>query len=67
MLVGLLKSLKIMNLENFLGMDKYAGYLWSCVVLTAVVLIGNVWLARRSLSHARSNARRRSQSQRSES
>jgi len=56
-----------MGLENILGMDQYAGYLWSCVVLTAVVLIGNAWLARRSLTQAQVKARRRAESQRSES
>ena len=48
-------------------MDKYAGYLWSCVLLTAVVLIGNAWLARRSLSQARLKARRRTESQKDKS
>jgi hypothetical protein len=56
-----------MNLGDILGMDKYAGYLMSCVALTAVVLIGNVWLARRALSQAQVKARRRAATNRGES
>jgi hypothetical protein len=55
-----------MNLGDILGMDKYAGYLVSCVALTAVVLIGNAWLARRALSQAQIKARRRTAASRSE-
>jgi hypothetical protein len=56
-----------MNLENILGFDKYAGYLLSCVALTAVVLVGNAWLARRALAQAQIQARRRVAANRSES
>ena len=63
---GLAKLLEIMNLGNILGVDKYAGYLVSCVVLTAVVLVGNAWLARRALSQAQVKARRRVAATRSE-
>jgi cytochrome c-type biogenesis protein CcmE len=49
---GFLKLREIMNLENILGMGKYAGYVWSCFAVTAVVLIANVWLARRSLAQS---------------
>jgi len=62
-----LKLREIMNLGDILGMDKYAGYLLSCVALTAVVLIGNAWLARRALSQAQVKARRRTAASRSES
>jgi cell division protein FtsL len=64
---GCQKLLEIMNLENILGFDKYAGYLLSCVALTAVVLVGNAWLARRALSQAQVKARRRAAAQRNES
>jgi heme exporter protein D len=55
-----------MNLGNILGMDKYAGYLLSCVALTAVVLVANAWLARRALAQAQVKARRRIAAHRSE-
>ncbi len=42
-------------------MGKYTGYVWSCFALTAVVLIANVWLARRSLAQELVKARRRTQ------
>jgi heme exporter protein D len=64
---GFQKRHEIMNLGDILGMDKYAGYLMSCVALTAVVLIGNVWLARRALSQAQVKARRRAATNRGES
>ncbi len=56
-----------MDLENILGMDKYAGYVLFCVVITAGVLVLNGWLARRALSRAQGTARRRATAQRSES
>lgn len=56
-----------MNLGDILGFDKYAGYLLSCVALTAVVLVGNAWLARRALAQAQVKARRRAAASRSES
>jgi heme exporter protein D len=67
MLDGYRKLLKIMGLENIVGMDKYAGYVVSCVAITAVVLVLNVWLGRRALSEAQGKARRRAEAQRSES
>lgn len=49
-----------MNLGDIVGMGGYGGYVWSCVILTAVVLIGNAWLARRALKAELIRARRRS-------
>jgi heme exporter protein CcmD len=48
-----------MNLDDILGMGRYGGYVWSCVVLTVVVLAGNVWLTRRALKAELIRARRR--------
>lgn len=40
-------SLDIMDLKELLQMGVYAKYVWSAFGLTAMVLLGNVWLARR--------------------
>lgn len=48
---------------GFLGMGKYGGYVWSCVALTAVVLAGNAWFARRALKAELVRARRRAAAQ----
>ena len=48
-----------MSLGEFLHMDGYAGYVWSCYGLTAVVLIAMEWVSRRNLKAAQRNALRR--------
>lgn len=48
-----------MSLAEFLHMGGYAGYVWSCYGLTAVILVGIEWSAQRRLSHARKSAARR--------
>lgn len=48
-----------MGLSDILDMGRYTGYVWSCVVLTAVILIGNAWFARRALKAEVVRARRR--------
>jgi heme exporter protein D len=50
-----------MDLENFLHMGGYAGYVWSAYGLTAVVLIGNWWAARRIEAREIASARRRTE------
>jgi heme exporter protein D len=50
-----------MDLENFLHMGGYAGYVWSAYGLTAVVLIGNWWAARRIETREIASARRRTE------
>ena len=40
-------------------MDGYAAYVWPSYVITLAVLLLNVYWARRSLSRAREEARRR--------
>jgi heme exporter protein D len=48
-----------MNLEDFLAMGGYAKYVWPAYLLTAVVLILNIVIARRSLQAQVESARRR--------
>jgi len=48
-----------MSLSEFLHMGGYGGYVWSCYALTAAVLIGNAWAARRQLAAQRRSAERR--------
>ena len=48
-----------MSLSEFLHMDGYAGYVWSCYGLTAAVLIAMEWMSRRDLQAAQRNALRR--------
>jgi heme exporter protein D len=50
-----------MDLQNFLHMGGYAGYVWSAYGLTAVVLIGNWWAARRIETREIASARRRTE------
>jgi heme exporter protein CcmD len=42
-------------------MGGYAAYVWSCYGLTLVVLVGNLWLARRELAAQVQRATRRNQ------
>jgi heme exporter protein CcmD len=35
--------------SNFLDMSGYGAYVWSCYGLALVVLVSNVWFARRQL------------------
>ncbi|WP_349261115.1 heme exporter protein CcmD [Povalibacter sp.] len=42
-------------------MGGYAGYVWSCYGLTAVVLFGMEWSSQRRLRAAQQHARRRAQ------
>lgn len=48
-------------------MSGYAGYVWSCYGLTALVLIWNLWSARAQLQQQSLQARRRLQAQQPES
>ena len=41
-----------MDLQNFLHMGGYAGYVWTAYGLTALVLLWNWWAARRSEAEA---------------
>jgi heme exporter protein CcmD len=41
----------------------YANFVWSCYIITAVGLVLNIWLARRSLTRELKNAKRRQQMQ----
>jgi len=50
-----------MDLQTFLHMGGYAGYVWSAYGLTAVVLIGNWWAARRIEAREIASARRRTE------
>jgi heme exporter protein CcmD len=44
---------------EFLQMDGYASYVWPSYAITLLVLILNIVWARRSLTRAREDARRR--------
>jgi len=48
-----------MDLQEFLKMGGYAGFVWSAYGLTAVVLAWNWWAARRCETDEQANARRR--------
>ena len=50
-----------MSLKDMLDMGDYGVYVWSCYGLTLVVLVLNVWLARRSLAEQQLHAKRRLQ------
>jgi heme exporter protein CcmD len=50
-----------MDLQKFLQMGGYAGYVWSAYGLTALVLIWNWWAARRCEAEARTSAQRRTE------
>ena len=47
--------------------ETYAVFVWSCYGITAAIVIGNIWLARRSLNSELAAARRRQQMKSSES
>ena len=51
---------------NWLNMGGYWPYVWPCYLLTLLAVVLNIYWARRSLQSARTEARRRLQSQRSE-
>lgn len=52
-----------MNVSDFLSMSGYGAYVWSCYGLALVVLLFNVWSARRQLRSQIVHARRRLQIQ----
>ncbi|MGH8176083.1 MAG: heme exporter protein CcmD [Steroidobacter sp.] len=52
-----------MIVRDFLNMSGYGGYVWSCYGLALVVLVSNVWAARRQLREQIVHARRRLQIQ----
>jgi len=49
-----------MDLQEFLKMGGYAGYVWTAYGLTALVLALNWWSARRCETDEQVNAQRRS-------
>ncbi len=49
-----------MDLQKFLAMGGYAGFVWSAYGLTTLVLLWNWWAARRSEAEAQLSASRRS-------
>ncbi len=46
-------------MQEFLHMDGYAPYVWSCFGLTCAVLIYNAWAARRHWAEQLMKAKRR--------
>ena len=54
-----------MNWPEFLAMGGYAAYVWPSFGLTLIVLIHNIWAARRLHESARNEALRRIDSARS--
>ena len=48
-----------MDLQEFLRMGGYAGYVWTAYGLTALVLVWNWWAARRVEAEQIASARRR--------
>lgn len=46
-------------MSEFFSMSGYGEYVWSCYALTLVVLVGNVWAARRQLREQISKTQRR--------
>lgn len=46
-------------MQEFIHMDGYGPYVWSCFVLTFAVLVYNVWAARRQLAEQVTRAKRR--------
>jgi len=46
-------------LQEFLHMDGYGPYVWSCFSLTFAVLVYNAWAARRQLQEQVTRAKRR--------
>jgi heme exporter protein D len=53
-------------MKEFLSMSGYGAYVWSCYGITVVVLIGNLWSARRDRDRALLHAQRRAQARRGE-
>ena len=49
----------MMNWSDFLAMGGYAAYVWPSFGLTLIVLIHNIWAARRLHESARNEALRR--------
>jgi heme exporter protein CcmD len=49
-----------MDVQEFLRMGGYAGYVWTAYGLTALVLVWNWWAARRCESAEQLSAQRRS-------
>jgi heme exporter protein CcmD len=49
----------IMDLQKFIEMGGYAGFVWSAYGLTTLVLLWNWWSARRNEAEAQESARRR--------
>ncbi len=47
------------SLAEFLSMSGYGGYVWPCFLLGFGAVVLNAWLAKRALSDAREQARRR--------
>ncbi len=50
-----------MNLQEFINMGGYGGYVWSCYGLTLVVLVGIAWSSRRDWAGEQIRALRRAQ------
>jgi heme exporter protein CcmD len=48
-----------MDLQKFIAMGGYAGFVWSAYGLTTLVLLWNWWSARRNEAEAQESARRR--------
>jgi heme exporter protein CcmD len=53
-------------LSEFLAMSGYGAYVWSCYGLALVVLVFNVWHARRDLREQQVKVQRRTQMQQQE-
>jgi heme exporter protein CcmD len=53
-------------LNEFLAMSGYGAYVWSCYGLALVVLVFNVWHARRELREQLVKVQRRTQVQQQE-
>jgi heme exporter protein D len=53
-------------MKEFLSMSGYGAYVWSCYGITAIVLIGNLWSARRDRISALLHAQRRAEARRGE-
>ena len=52
-----------MNVEDFLNMGGYARFVWPSYLLGLIVLLGNVWAARRMHAAARTRALQRAAAQ----
>ena len=53
-------------MSEFLEMSGYGAYVWSCYGLALVVLVYNVWSARRELREQQVKVQRRAQIQQQE-